>query len=224
MAIPPIEPYPMPLEHELPTNTAQWRVDPRRAMLLVHDMQRYFLRPFPARCSPVVELITNVAALRGRCADVGAPVTYTAQPGGMTPQQRGLLQDFWGPGMQASPQDRLMPEPLAPRDGDTVFTKWRASAFFRTDLLDLLRRAGRDQLIICGVYAHVGVLMTANDAFANDIQAFVVGDAVADFTRDYHRMTLDYAAIRCAMTVSTATVLRAMASVPTSTVGAENAR
>lgn len=216
----------MPLEHELPANTAQWKVDPRRAVLLVHDMQHYFLRPFPAERPPVVELITNVAALRGLYADVDAPVIYTAQPGSMTPQQRGLLQDFWGPGMQASPQDRLMPDPLAPRDGDTVLTKWRASAFFRTDLLKVLRRAGRDQLIICGVYAHVGVLMTANEAFANDIQAFVVGDAVADFTRDHHWMTLNYAATRCAMVVSTATVLRELASmpVPASTAGAEGPR
>ena len=65
-----------------------------------------------------------------------------------------------------------------------------------------MRRSGRDQLIVCGVYAHVGVLMTAVDAFTNDIQTFLVADAVADFSADYHRMALEYAAERCASVVT----------------------
>ncbi len=41
--------------------------------------------------------------------------------------------------------------------------------------------------------------MTAIDAFTNDLQTFLVADAVADFTADYHRMALTYAAERCAV-------------------------
>jgi bifunctional isochorismate lyase/aryl carrier protein len=50
--------------------------------------------------------------------------------------------------------------------------------------------------------------MTTGEAYAHDIQTFVVGDAVADFTLADHRMTLQYVATRCGMTVSTETVLR----------------
>lgn len=202
--IPEIVPYRMPAGR--PVNVAQWTVDPSRAVLLVHDMQHFFLRPFGGR-SPVTELVANAALLRQSAAALGIPVAYTAQPGGMTPSQRGLLKDFWGPGMTPSPGDREVVAPVAPRDGDWLLTKWRYSAFFNTDLRARMWRAGRDQLIVCGVYAHVGVLMSAVEAFTYDIQPFVVADAIADFSEAEHRLALDYAAGRCAVVTTTDEVL-----------------
>jgi isochorismate hydrolase len=202
--IPEIVPYPMPTD--LPVNTAQWTVDPRRAVLLVHDMQHFFLRPFGGR-SPVTELVANAALLRRAAAALDMPVAYTAQPGGMTPAERGLLKDFWGVGMTPSPRDREVVEPVAPREGDWLLTKWRYSAFVNTDLRARMWRAGRDQLVICGVYAHVGVLMSAVEAFSNDIQPFLVADAIADFSEAEHRLALDYAAGRCAVVTTTDGVL-----------------
>jgi isochorismate hydrolase len=74
---------------------------------------------------------------------------------------------------------------------------------------------GRDQLLICGVYAHVGCLMTACNAFTHDIEAFLVADAVADFSWSYHELALNYAAQRCPRTPSTATVLAELGAGPT---------
>lgn len=195
--IPPITPYPLPTTGELPVNVADWTVAPERAVLLVHDMQRYFLRPLPE--SLRTDLIRNVAALRDYAVTQGIPVAYTAQPGGMTEAERGLLRDFWGPGMRVDPADREVVAELAPAPRDWTFTKWRYSAFFRSDLLDRMRAHGRDQLVLCGVYAHVGILATAIDAFTHDIQPFLIADAVADFSVAHHRMALDYAAARCAV-------------------------
>ncbi|MEU7532401.1 isochorismatase family protein [Saccharothrix sp. NPDC042600] len=203
--IPPIDPYPLPTSDDLPANTATWTVDPRRAVVLVHDMQRYFVRPFPAVMRD--RIVANIAALREACAAQGAQVAYTAQPGGMNERERGLLRDFWGPGMRVDPADREVVDELAPADGDWVFTKWRYSAFFRSDLLERMRRDGRDQLVLCGVYAHVGVLVTALEAYTNDIRTFLVADAIGDFTADYHRLAVDYAARRCAVVATTETVL-----------------
>ncbi|NYH79979.1 isochorismate hydrolase [Actinopolyspora biskrensis] len=188
-------------------NTARWKPDPDRAVLLVHDMQEYFLKPFPEEREPGGNLVDNAVALRRRCADLGVPVAYTAQPGDMTTEQRGLLRDFWGRGMRAEPGDRELVARLSPGGSDWVLTKWRYSAFFATDLLARLRESGRDQLILCGVYAHVGVLVTALDAFTNDVQPFLVADAVADFSADHHRMALEYAAGRCAVVTTTASVV-----------------
>lgn len=207
MPIPTLEPYPMPTESSLPANQVDWRVDPARAVLLVHDMQSYFLAPFVRDNSPLTELMANTRLLRERAAELGVPVVYTAQPGGMTVGQRGLLHDFWGAGMSTHDTDTRIVDELRPAEGDVVLTKWRYSAFARSPLHKMITDAGRDQLVVCGVYAHVGCLITAVDAFSSDIQPFLIADAVADFSADYHQLALTYAAQRCAAVLSTDQVL-----------------
>ena len=213
--IPAIEPYALPTADELPVNTAQWSLDPARAALLVHDMQRYFLAPLPPPLR--TELTARAARLRRHCADLGVPVAYTAQPGRMSEARRGLLKDFWGPGMRTGEQDRQIVPELAPAAGDLISTKWCYSAFFDSRLRTWMREHGRDQLVLCGVYAHIGVLATAVDAFSHDIETFLIADAVADFSARHHRMALDYAAARCAVVITTeeamaATAARALAA------------
>jgi len=198
--------YTLPDENEIPASIVSWCLDPTRTTLLIHDMQRYFLAPL----SPSVRdpLVRNCKVLLTRCEALGVPVLYTAQPGDMTDAQRGLLKDIWGPGMRADPSHREIVDELTPGPKSTILTKWRYSAFHRSELLDLMRELGRDQLIICGVYAHVGILATAIDAFSNDIQPFVVANAVGDFSSEYHRMAIDYTATRCGVVLTTKEVFQ----------------
>jgi isochorismate hydrolase len=199
--IPTIHAYPMPKLAQLPANKAKWTIDPRRAVLLVHDMQRYFLKPF---ASPLRdELIANVASLCVRSRKNAIPVAFSAQPGGMTTKQRGLLNDFWGPGMKVDLEDRKIIDELQPCADDWMMPKFRYSAFFQSGLLERMRDAGRDQLVICGVYAHIGVLSTAIESFTNDIQTFLVADALADFSEHEHQLALTYASQRCAVVCTT---------------------
>lgn len=207
MALPAIAPYPMPSAGDLPANRVDWTADPSRAVLLVHDLQNYFLSAYDTQASPVTDLLRNVAALKEQAARLGVPVLYTAQPGGQTPAERGLQQDFWGPGLPADEHAAAIADAVAPGPDDTVLTKWKYSGFVRTDLEERLRGLGRDQIVVTGVYAHIGVLMTACDAWMRDIQAFVVADAVADFSAEDHAMALRWAAGKCAVVTTTATVL-----------------
>ncbi|MFD7428124.1 isochorismatase family protein [Streptomyces sp. NPDC059818] len=206
MALPVVAPYPVPTAGELPANRVEWTVDPARAVLLVHDLQNYFLSAYDRRSSPIPELLSNVAQLKKEAARIGVPVLYTAQPGGQSPDERGLQQDFWGPGLPDDAHAAAIADDVAPTGSDTVLTKWKYSGFVRTDLLERLREQGRDQIVITGVYAHIGVLMTACDAWMQDIQAFVVADAVADFSAGDHAMALRWAAGKCAVVTSTRAV------------------
>lgn len=201
MAIPKIASYPMPVE--LPASRVNWRFDPRRAALLVHDMQDYFLDFYDRSAEPVPTLVAHVRRLIDFAHAVGMPVYYTAQPAKQAAADRALLTDMWGPGLTARPSRAAICETLAPAPGDTVLDKWRYSAFRRSLLETRLREQRRDQLAICGIYAHIGCLMTACDAFMRDVQPFFVADALADFSEREHRMALDYVAGRCGMVVTT---------------------
>ena len=210
MALPTITPYEMPSEAQLSDQQVGWRPAASRAALLIHDMQQYFVGAFPAGQPPVTDLVANIQRMRTAAVTLGIPVIYTAQPGRMPPAQRGLLRDFWGPGMSSDPSHQEIISALAPQPWDSVLTKWRYSAFHGTTLANILHSHRCNQLIICGIYAHVGCLMTANDAFTRDIETFLVADAVADFSWSQHRMCLDYAAQCCAVTMSTQAVVAAL--------------
>lgn len=211
MALPKIAPYSYrEQEHQ---NRVNWRVDPARSALLVHDMQRYFVRAFelerdgqPLPGAQINIAIANIRRLLDAAHVANIPVYYTAQPPRQNPADRRLLTDFWGDGLQDDENARILDE-LAPTEADTVLTKWRYSAFVRSPLEEQLKDLGRDQLIIGGIYAHIGCLTTALEAFMRDIQPFMVADALADFTAEEHRMACEYASGRCARVLNTAEVL-----------------
>ena len=211
MALPKIAPYSYrEQEHQ---NRVNWRVDPVRAALLVHDMQRYFVRAFeleregqPLPDAQINIAIANIRRLLDAAHAANIPVYYTAQPPRQNPVDRRLLTDFWGDGLQDDENAQILDE-LAPTEADTVLTKWRYSAFVRSPLEEQLKDLGRDQLIIGGIYAHIGCLTTALEAFMRDIQPFMVADALADFTAEEHRMACEYASGRCARVLNTAEVL-----------------
>lgn len=205
MGIPRIEPYALPGSADLPLARVDWEIDVGRAALLVHDMQRHFVGAFTEASDPIAGAVRNIAALSRYCRRAGVPIFYTAQPGDQDPLDRGLQADFWGPGM--SSRDQAIVDELTPEPEDFVLTKWRYSAFQRTPLEEMLRARGRSHLLITGVYAHIGCLLTAADAFMRDVKPFIVGDAVADFSRASHDQALAYAAGRFARVVTTEQVI-----------------
>lgn len=203
MAIPKLTGYALPGSNEMPTNKVNWALEPARAALLIHDMQEYFLNFWGDNCPMMDQVVANIAALRDYCKKHNIPVYYTAQPKEQSDDDRALLNDMWGPGLTRSPEQQRIVAALTPDDTDTVLVKWRYSAFHRSPLEQMLKESGRDQLIITGVYAHIGCMTTATDAFMRDIQPFFVADALADFSRDEHLMSLNYVAGRSGRVVMT---------------------
>ncbi|MEV0783790.1 isochorismatase family protein [Streptomyces sp. NPDC050423] len=205
MGLPVIESYEMPDGTALPRSWPSWTIDPGRAALLVHDMQNHFVRAFPAGRSPVVQLVENIATLRELAGTLGIPVVFSAEPAAQSPGGRGLVADVWGPGIGDGPGDSAVIEALAPRPGEHVLPKCAphrlsAQPSRPAAALDGPRSADR-------VRRALGVLLTAADAFMNDIQPFVVADAVADFSAEEHSMALRWAA-RSAVVRTTDGLLR----------------
>lgn len=166
-------------------------------------MQEYFLNFYDRSAAPIPQLIDHIITLRDYCTKAGIPIVYTAQPPQQSLQQRGLLQDWWGPGITAKPEQAAIVEALKPQPQDLILTKWRYSAFQQSELQELMQSWNRDQLLICGIYAHIGCMATAVDAFMRDIQPFFIADALADFSLADHDMALRWVSQRCGVACST---------------------
>jgi bifunctional isochorismate lyase/aryl carrier protein len=204
MTIQRIADYPMPKRTSYMTNRTNWKLDPDRAVLLIHDMQRYFLQFYDMDGPLVSTLLHNLSRLREWAQQNAVPIVYTAQPHEQTVADRALLNDMWGPGLTAAdPEQQHIIDQLSPENGDTVLTKWRYSAFKRSDLYERMQSWNRDQLVIGGIYAHIGCMITAVDAFMSDVQPFLIGDAVADFSLEEHQLALKYVATRCGHVLDT---------------------
>ncbi|MFM9376026.1 isochorismatase family protein [Gordonia sp. VNK21] len=207
MAIPVIPPYdiptgPFPLK-------VDWRLESSRAALLIHDMQQYFIDAYQRDREPMATALPNMVRIRAACREAGVPIVYTAQPGDQHPSRRGILSEFWGAGMASGPETKIVPE-LTPEDGDIEVTKWRYSGFQRTDLRELLAHYRRDQLIVVGVYAHMGCMISATEAFMQDVQPFFAVDAMGDFSAGEHEMAAEYIGKRAGRVMAADDVVAAL--------------
>lgn len=82
-------------------------------------------------------------------------------------------------------------EEIMPRSGDYVMEKLRFSAFYRTDLDQVLRRLGVDTVIVTGVSTIWCVLLTAADALANDFYTIILEDLTAAHKKEVKNRILD---------------------------------
>ena len=70
--------------------------------------------------------------------------------------------------------------------GTEELVKTRDSAFVRTDLAERLGRWGTEALVVCGVSTHTCVAATVAEAYARDLEVFLVHDAIASHRPQWH--------------------------------------
>ncbi|MFI6430738.1 isochorismatase family protein [Rhodococcus oryzae] len=185
-----------------------WTLDVERSALLVHDLQPYYADVLASGVRSRV--VAETSRLVDWAAARGVPVIGSAPRAPTEPRQRGLLGELWGMGPTECQSAETSIDSLA--SGVTWVKKRSYSAFFATDLAEELRRAGRDQLVVAGVFASAGILATTFDAFARDVQCFVAVEATADHTKDRHATALGLIAELTGRVVPVGEIIDAMPS------------
>ncbi|RLM73759.1 hypothetical protein C2845_PM15G15050 [Panicum miliaceum] len=156
--------------------------DPRRAALLVIDVQGHFA----SLAAPIMPAIASTVSL---CRAAGMPVVYTRHVDPV-PRRRPLGE--WWPGDRidaGTPAAELLPG-TGRAEGDLVVEKATYSAFAGTGLEEALRRAGAEEVVVAGVMTNLCCETTARDAFVRGFRVFFSADATATATRDLHEATL----------------------------------
>lgn len=97
-----------------------------------------------------------------------------------------LARDEWGTDIV---------DELTPEDSEPVIYKTRFSAFYRTDLDELLRSYGAKHLVITGCTTSICVESTIRDAFFRDYHCILLEDCAAepmgrDLSRSNHEATV----------------------------------
>ncbi|MFC0597447.1 cysteine hydrolase family protein [Streptomyces palmae] len=89
--------------------------------------------------------------------------------------------------IEGAPGTEIHPE-VAPRPGDVVITKRRASAFSGSDLDVVLRARGIDSLVLTGIATSAVVLSTLCQANDLDFGLTVLSDGCLDIDPEVHRV------------------------------------
>ena len=163
-------------------NTHTWFPEKARTAVLLIDCQEYFR----GLISPVLKNLIRVIEAAHR-SDV--PLFFT-QHGHPSKKDPGLLGEWWVDIiMEGSESSELLPE-LGVQAGDTIIKKDRYSAFYKTNLEEVLRTKGIKDLVIGGVMTNLCCETTARDAFVRDFRVFFLADGTATATADFHLATL----------------------------------
>jgi ureidoacrylate peracid hydrolase len=150
--------------------------------LLVYDVINEMADPDGAFYATAInEILPRIQKLRELCRARGMPVFYTV-PVNKGPEDMGRMADFY-PELasrnlfRAGSRGTEVHQSIKPEKEDTIIEKPRYGAFYGTELEGILRRRGKDTLLICGVSTQVGCGTTAREAANRDFKAIVIKDA-----------------------------------------------
>lgn len=179
-------------DEEAGVDYLQLLLDPQRTALLVIDMQNIFIREGAPIAAPgAARIVPTINRTLATFRRLQLPVIWTAwchRPDG---SNLGRNAAFWRGVAPLAPDDdlALIHPSLDFREGDVVIEKPKYSAFWATDLDEVLRTHGVESLLLCGIATDVCVGQTMVDAYHRDYVCAVLADGTAT-TTPYQREAL----------------------------------
>jgi len=85
----------------------------------------------------------------------------------------------------------IVPE-LQPSDSEPILVKKRYSAFFRTELDELLAELNPKALILAGINTHACIRTTAIDAYQRDWPVILAVECIGSYDKEHHDVSLRY--------------------------------
>jgi ureidoacrylate peracid hydrolase len=190
--------------------------------LIVIDMQKGFLRDESGMgrigfdLTAFREVIQPCVKLVETARKAGIPIIYTRYVFSPDYSDGGIMVELLPAlktekALQAGDWEVELTPELLPGPGEYVIDKNKPSAFWGTNLDDMLQKWGVTRLIVCGITTNCCVESTVRDSSHRDIETWVVADAVAESSPDRHEYALKGMGMLFAHMTSVAEVEAALA-------------
>ncbi|HHS49641.1 MAG TPA: cysteine hydrolase [candidate division Zixibacteria bacterium] len=179
------------LDRVRPFNRSELRVEPSKAVLMVIDMQNFFLdESSPTFTEGGTAIVPNVRRLIETFRSTGRPVIFTRHVHHPDDIDIGIMGWWWdGKCVEGSPESEIYRE-LAPLPNEKIISKHRYSAFYNTDLETVLRCMKIEDIVITGVMTNLCCESTARDAYFRDYRVFFPADATGAAREEFHVASL----------------------------------
>ena len=174
------------------------KLDPKKTAVILVDMINAVAKGDGPPYNPPAnrQAVTNqFVKLVAHCRNVGTPLIYiTTHRRADNADAPKTLMDIGsaGTGNQAGTAGVQVVDELAMKPEDYLLVKPRFSAFYGTDLDNILRNLGTETILVGGISTQRSVEGTARDAKNRDIQCIVVSDCCTAGEEDIHEMTIKH--------------------------------
>jgi maleamate amidohydrolase len=160
-------------------------------VLLIIDMLNSFLVQWDSDARTA--LIENANALARHFRAKGWPVIWVRQDfkadlsdAFLEMRDNGIFLNIEGT------EEAEIAEGLDVAAHDLVLVKKRYSAFFGTNLDEILADCNASELVLAGINSHACIRMAAIDAYQHDIRVVLARDAISSYDEEHERVTLRY--------------------------------
>jgi len=185
----------------------------QRPVLIVIDMVNDFLEKWAS--APKQRLVRSINDLVGIMRQCGHPIIWVRQE--FEPDLGDAFREMKTRGIRITIKgtvgSQIDPD-LAVAESDPVVIKKRYSAFYKTDLDQLLSRLRPDALILAGINTHACVRVTAIDGYQRDWEIVVAGECVDSYDREHHDISMKYMKDKIATVMSNQEIRLALAQIP----------
>lgn len=160
--------------------------------ITIVDVQRDFFKD-PDMAQEKERLVEKINELTQMARLNNIPVIWVRQEfkEDLSDAYLGLRRDGIKITIKGNPGSELLPE-LVIDDNDDYIVKKRYSAFFGTELRELLESKGVKRVIVGGVKTHNCVRMTVIDAYQNDYDVILATDCLADIGDEHDEITINF--------------------------------
>ncbi|PLX98623.1 MAG: nicotinamidase [Desulfuromonas sp.] len=154
----------------------------REAILVVDMLNDFVLSGAPLEVPHNREILPALADRVEQARQQGTPVVYVCDAHAEDDSEFEKMG--WPPHAVAGTRGAEIVSELAPQEGDRIVRKKTYSAFYQTELEEVLKEIGAEALIITGCVSNICIMSAVADAALRGYRVTVPVDSVASINKD----------------------------------------